>query len=216
MALFDSVPFVLYYLYLRVYDEKYVFRGNGIDRIMILCIVLCVLVISRIISDIYSVELPNRPSAHTTYNVGMIEGGTSINSIASSAKMLCEYRSDDIECLERMKLEFERIFDQAKARGVDVTVRKIGERPCKADVDKNIEKKIADSYKKALKAVFGLEVREGSGSTDANLPMSMGIASACIGVYSGEKLHTREEYLEKSSVAKGLEVGIKVALDIAT
>lgn len=172
--------------------------------------------LSRIITDIYSIEIPKSPSAHTTYNVGMIEGGTSINSIAQSAKMFCEYRSDDIECLAQMQQQFECIFNQAKARGIDVTVRKIGDRPCKADVDKDIENKLICAYKTAIKDIIGADAEECQGSTDANLPMSQGIASACMGVYSGEKLHTREEYLEKSSVVKGLEIGIKVALKITT
>ena len=56
--------------------------------------------LSSLITEIYKTEVPQKPGTRTTYNVGTISGGTSINTIAQNAKMLCEYRSDDRECLD--------------------------------------------------------------------------------------------------------------------
>ena len=56
----------------------------------------------------------------TTYNVGIIEGGTSVNTIAQRASMLCEYRSDDRESLAYFHkvLKKAKVFDQLEALGV--------------------------------------------------------------------------------------------------
>ncbi len=91
--------------------------------------------LSKIINEIYSIEVPKIDNSKTTYNVGGISGGTSVNTIAQSAKMLCEYRSDNEDCLARMKAHFERIFNDAKERGIEVKVSLLGERPCMGDVD---------------------------------------------------------------------------------
>lgn len=48
--------------------------------------------LAAVIDDIYEIQVPE--GGRTTYNVGMIEGGTSVNTIAQQASMLCEYRSD--------------------------------------------------------------------------------------------------------------------------
>ena len=64
--------------------------------------------------------MPQIGESRTTYNVGSIEGGTSVNTIAQSAKMLCEYRSDTLECLSIMKAQFERIFRAAAERFINV------------------------------------------------------------------------------------------------
>ena len=55
--------------------------------------------LAKIITEIYSIAVPQKEGKKVSYNVGGIEGGTSINTIAQSAKMLCEYRSDDEELL---------------------------------------------------------------------------------------------------------------------
>ena len=70
--------------------------------------------LSRIVDEIYKIEVPKKEGTRTSYNVGMISGGTSVNTIAQNAEMLCEYRSNDVECLSFMKKKFEEIFENAK------------------------------------------------------------------------------------------------------
>ncbi len=165
--------------------------------------------LSKIINEIYKIEVPKRENSRTSYNVGIIEGGTSVNTIAQSAKMLCEYRSDNIECLEIMEKAFETIFSDAKALGVDIRVEKIGERPCMGDVDLGKVERMATACEKIIYEATGLEVIRESSSTDCNIPLSLGIPALCIGVYTGAEWHTRNEWIEKASLASGLEVGIK-------
>ncbi|MBR3878546.1 MAG: M20/M25/M40 family metallo-hydrolase [Clostridia bacterium] len=166
--------------------------------------------LSEIINEIYSIKVPEKEGARTTYNVGSIEGGTSINTIAQSAKMLCEYRSTDRECLEVMRGHFERIFEAAKSDKVEVEVKLLGERPCKGDVDLVMERKLIDAYRHALMEVTGMALELGSGSTDANIPMSLGIPAICIGAFDNcHTSHTREERLLKDSLEIGLDISIK-------
>ena len=165
--------------------------------------------LSEIICEIYGIEIPKCGNSRTSYNVGVIEGGTSVNTIAQDAKMLCEYRSDNIECLEIMQKAFEKIFEQARNRGVNLQVTRIGERPCMGKVELGRVEKMAQACEKILRETTGLEVVRESSSTDCNIPLSLGIPALCFGVYMGAGWHTRNEWIEKASLFLGLEVAIK-------
>lgn len=170
--------------------------------------------LSKIISEIYKTEVPGKAGEKTTYNVGIIEGGTSVNSIAQSAKMLCEYRSSDRECLAEMKNRFERIFEAAKSDKVSLNIVQVGDRPCSnidfAEIDK-LEAVIVP----CIEEVIGKPVKRRSASTDCNIPLSLGIPSLCIGSSLYKGMHTREECLDKASVIPGIEIAIKVAVALA-
>ena len=62
---------------------------------------------AELITNLYKCEIPKKDGTKTTFNVGIVEGGTSVNTIAQQAKMLYEYRSDDKDCLAKMKEFFE-------------------------------------------------------------------------------------------------------------
>ena len=169
--------------------------------------------LSKIINEIYEIEVPKIESSRTSYNVGIVSGGTSVNTIAQSAKMLCEYRSDHIDCLAEMKARFEEIFANASAReGVDLSVKMIGERPCMGEVDLDAIDELTKHYCTAVMDVMGTDVKCGSSSTDCNIPLSLGIPALCVGVITGAGSHTREEWIEKNSLITGSEVGIQYVL----
>ena len=170
--------------------------------------------LSEIINKIYSIDVPKKDGVRTTYNVGIVEGGTSVNTIAQSAKMLCEYRSNDRECLDFMRLEFERIFKDAETDEVDITIKKIGDRPCKGDVDPVLEKELVDVYTSAVKEFTGKDTLHRIASTDANIPMSMGIPAVCMGAFINFGSHTREEYTNKASLTDGLKISIRVLTEL--
>ena len=169
--------------------------------------------ISDIVGEIYKTEVPQKEGARTTYNVGTIEGGTSVNTIAQSAKMLCEYRSDDKECLGIMQKKFEEIFENARDEKVQVKVTKVGDRPCAS-----IEKEKIDALKNIavpiIEDVIGEKVSFGSSSTDCNIPLSLGVAALCIGTNNHAGVHTREEWVDKKSLIPGLEIAIKIGLEL--
>ena len=170
--------------------------------------------LSEIINKIYEIEVPKKEGSKTTYNVGSIEGGTSVNTIAQSAKMLCEYRSDDRDGLAFMQSEFERIFAEARNEKVEVIVKKIGDRPCKGEVDATLEKEMVDIYTAAVKEFTGKETHDSLSSTDANIPMSLGVPATCMGVFVGAGAHTREEYTNKAALIDGVKISIRTITEL--
>lgn len=168
--------------------------------------------LSRLITEIYAIDVPVIDHSKTTYNIGIIEGGTSVNTIAQSAKMLCEYRSDNEACLAAMQTSFEGIFANAKARGLDLRVTKIGDRPCMGKVDLERINEMASTAAEIIERNTGIHAERVPMSTDANIPLSLGIPSICLGVCEGGGMHTREEWLVKKSYHLGLAVGIETIL----
>lgn len=166
--------------------------------------------LSEIITEIYKIKVPQKAGAITTYNVGTISGGTSVNTIAQSAQMLCEYRSNDRECLAQMQAAFEDIFNKASSDEVKLNVTLVGDRPCKGEVDIATEENLVDVYRRVVAEVTGQEILLRSESTDANIPMSLGIAAVDMGVYRNGGTHTREEWLEKDCVVDGLDILIRI------
>lgn len=160
--------------------------------------------LASMIDTLYSIKPPQENGSKTTYNVGTIEGGTSVNTIAQEASMLYEYRSDSRDCMEKMRLAFEAIITAYRNMGIEVDVELLGERPCMGDVDEKaqlaLEARLADAIRYAVKC----EPYFYSGSTDCNIPFSLGIPSVCTGVYHGGGAHTREEYIELASLAPGM------------
>lgn len=170
--------------------------------------------LSKLVNEIYSIEVPKIGNSKTTYNVGIISGGTSVNTIAQSAKMMCEYRSDNEDCLAVMKSHFERIFDDAKKRGITLNIELIGDRPCMGKVDLSKIAQLTQICSKIIEETANIKTHTHSSSTDCNIPLSLAIPALCVGTYIGGGAHTREEWVEKASLPIGLEVGIKIATEI--
>lgn len=162
--------------------------------------------LSRIICDLYNIKVPVSGDSNTTYNVGSISGGTSVNTIAQEAEMLYEYRSDEVECIDIMRENFEKIITKHKEAGVDVTTEVIGIRPCGKDVDTKVIEELCDKVKEIVKRITGEECSCRSSSTDSNIPLSLGIPSITAGGYLGGGAHRREEWLEKASLIPGYEI----------
>ena len=166
--------------------------------------------LAEIITELYKIEIPQKENTKTTLNVGTIEGGTSVNTIPESAKMLCEYRSNDVECLDYMKEQFMRVFDRANCEHTQVNVKLIGERPCEKGTNKEDLQTLVYKCQEIIETVTNQKTETSPSSTDCNIPLSLGIPAICIGVYNGEGMHTRGEWLYKDSLPIGLEVGIKM------
>jgi di/tripeptidase len=139
-------------------------------------------------------------------NVGVINGGTSVNTIAQQAEALFEFRSDDKACLENMQKQFDAIVEAERVKDRDITVEIVGERPCMGDVDPVRHKAILDKVVNLMSKYTDKEIRLRSSSTDCNIPLSMGIPSTCIGGYSGGGAHTRQEYIKLSTLTVGLSI----------
>ncbi|MBQ9968527.1 MAG: M20/M25/M40 family metallo-hydrolase [Oscillospiraceae bacterium] len=167
-------------------------------------------VLSQMIGDLYAIEVPQKENSKTTFNVGTIEGGTSVNTIAQEAQMLYEYRSDDRACLAKMKELFYAVVEDYRSRGFDVAVELIGDRPCTGDVDPGQQRALEALVNASILRVTGVPADFASGSTDCNAALAEGIPSVCVSACLGGKCHTREEYLDLTS----LEPGVCLTMDV--
>lgn len=159
-------------------------------------------VLASMIAELYQAQVPDR--GKTTYNVGTISGGTSVNTIAQHAEMLYEFRSDEQESLSAMQQNLDRIIGEYRSKGVSVTVTPVGERPCGVLIDSERMEALQERAQKAALRRYGHEISFGSGSTDCNIPLSMGIPAICVGCCRFRGAHTREEYVEAESLHRGL------------
>ncbi len=166
-----------------------------------------VVALARIIDRFSGAPVPTNPK--TTFNVGTIEGGTSVNSIPQSATMRVDTRSASVEQLDHL----ERALRDAVKDGIAETngrkkealtaeVRVIGDRPA-ADLpsDSPLLKMM-----RAVDAQLNNSARVQRASTDANIPLSLGREAIAIGAGgSGGGAHTVNEWYD----AAGRDLGLK-------
>ncbi len=160
---------------------------------------------------LYKIKVPTKGT--TTYNVGGITGGTSVNTIAQEASCFFEYRSDIKENLTAMMDFFQTTVKAYQQMGIEVDVEVLGERPCMGDVDATEQKALEDKLCAAAELYCGAVPTLHSGSTDCNIPFSHGVCACAIGGYVGAGAHTREEWLELDSLKKGYPFVLAVILD---
>ncbi len=168
--------------------------------------------LSRFVTKLYQQQIPWKPDSHTTYNVGLISGGTSVNTIAQQAQMTYEYRSDDVECLAMMARQFHSLVEESRCDGVWFEVENIGIRPCGTAVSSQAQDLLLARCANSIRQVYGLDVPFCTASTDANIPLSMGIPAATFGLCRGGGAHTREEFVEIHSLTPGLEIALQFFL----
>ncbi len=166
---------------------------------------------SGLIGALYQYKVPTR--GKSTYNVGVIDGGTSVNTIAQNARFLFEYRSDDRQDLEEMKEFFMKQLDAWRAMGIEVELKVLGERPCMGPVSEARMEKIYTHVCDVIRQFTGTDPDQHSGSTDCNIPFSLGIAGCCFGGYLGQGAHTREEKIEIASLLTGMQIVTWFILD---
>ena len=93
----------------------------------------------------------------------------------------------------------------------EISVRLVGERPCGRNVDPEDQEQLDMICERSIEKVLSYKPVRKSGSTDCNIPLSLGIPSACVGFIVGGGAHTREEWLEKKSLRSGLELSLEIA-----
>lgn len=170
----------------------------------------------RAIAKIGDIQVPSRP--RTTFNVGIVRGGTSVNTITPLAQMDVDMRSESAEELAKVDALVRRAVDEAvaeeKARwpnsraGVTVKYDTIGIRPTGAQSD---DAPIVKTAWEAVQAIGWLPATVAS-STDANLPISLGIPAITIngGGRSFGAHGTEEYYQETPDSYKGPQLALLI------
>lgn len=141
--------------------------------------------------------------AGTSFNVGVIRGGISVNAIPTEALMEVDLRSATFINLAELNDQLQRaLTEAAAAAGVECSVEIMGERPS------GVTSTASDIVQAAVETTrrLGVEPLLDVGSTDANIPMSMGIPAIAIGGGgSSGNVHTPEEWFDPTNRALGLQ-----------
>lgn len=166
--------------------------------------------LSAAIARFYTVPLSE--DFRTTINVGTIEGGTSVNAIPEQASARIDLRSTDTDQLIRLEVELHRAIEDAvmeanrastpKSRGkLTFTIEKIGERPAAKLPADAVLLEMLRAVDRHLNIKTGIRV----GSTDANIPLSLGIMALSMGAGGdGGGAHTRAEWYNAANREMGL------------
>jgi acetylornithine deacetylase/succinyl-diaminopimelate desuccinylase-like protein len=168
--------------------------------------------LSRGIVRFSAARIPDSP--RTTFNFGMISGGTSVNSIPASASVQLDVRSESDAEIARLMAAARKAFQRGNEEEMDAAghtaalalkYRELGSRPSGALSENSPLLAAAREADRALGNISRLEIS----STDANAPLSMGIPAIALGAGgSGGGTHTLQEWYDSS----GREMGVKRVL----
>ncbi|MBB3180418.1 M20/M25/M40 family metallo-hydrolase [Variovorax sp. Sphag1AA] len=171
----------------------------------------------RAIAKIADIKTPSFPK--TTFTVGLVNGGTSVNTIAPDARMAVDIRSDDMTALLDTEKKVLAAIDEAVAEEnkrwnvstLSATTKLIGDRPGGRTGSDSV---IVEAAVRANSA-FGHKTLLSGASTDANVPMSLGIPAIIIG--SGGKtggFHALSEWIDVTEGWKGAQNALVTVLGL--
>ena len=166
--------------------------------------------LGRIIASIAQLDVPRQPK--TTFNVGLIEGGTSVNTIAPHASALLDLRSPDAATLDQVADRVRNIIEQSAGPGLRTEIDVLGERPA------GMRSREDPLVQLAAEAItwLGKEPKYEASSTDANIPISLNIPAVCIGITRVERAHTLEEFLSVPPIGDGLAQLTRLCIEATT
>jgi tripeptide aminopeptidase len=169
-------------------------------------------------------KMPLPTSRTTTFNVGVIGGGTSVNSIPFESWMEIDLRSESKEQLNTLAATVVQLMKEAAdeenlarsiAQGaVSVDVQLIGDRP---SGQISVNAPIVQTSTAVIRA-FGMNPTYSTGSTDSNIPISMGIPAITIDCGGlGGRVHALDEWLDlsKSTSVRGIHIAMGTLLVLA-
>jgi tripeptide aminopeptidase len=176
--------------------------------------------LGRAIARIADFQVPAEPKV--TFSVGVIEGGTSVNSIAGSASMQVDMRSVDPAALDSLDRQFraavQAALDEEQKRwpmsstALTVDVERTGTRPAGTQA--------ADAYIVRAAAAagerLGFTPPAGASSTDSNIPINLGVPALTIdGGGQGSGAHSLQESFDTKDSHLGTQWAILLVLTLA-
>ena len=157
-------------------------------------------ILGRAIADISRLEVPSDPK--TTYNVGVVHGGTTVNTIASQAEMLVDMRSVDIRSLADLERRILGIIERtAKEGDGKATLDLVGDRPAGSIPGTH---PVVETCK-AVHRALGLQTFTEASSTDVNAALGVGLPGVCISITEGANEHRLDEYIETGPIPTGIK-----------
>jgi len=173
--------------------------------------------LGKVVSILSRYPAPAKP--RTTFNVGRISGGTGTNVIPVEASLDVDLRSEANEELQRLDAFFRRalrqVVDEENAQSrrplgtLQLDLKMIGDRPLGITANATRIVKLAEQATRAV----GVTPKLDRSSTDANIPISLGIPAVTLGAggKSG-KTHTLDEWYDPKGRDLGLSRGLLLAL----
>ncbi len=175
--------------------------------------------LGRAIARISDLQVPAKP--RTTFNIGRIGGGTAVNAIPQEAWMEVDLRSSDQAVLDELDKSVHQAVTQAaalenlrwKTKGdVTVTVERVGDRPGGRSDESSRIVQAAVAASKALMMPAPLV----ENSTDANVPMSLGIPAISVGAGGrGADSHSVAETFDSTDSTRGSARLLLLALSLS-
>lgn len=177
---------------------------------------------SQTVVDFYKIPVPETPK--TTYSASVTSGGTSVNSIPNEVLMEFDMRSESPAELAKVEQAFLAVVNRSvegenaarsvKEGPITAEIKLIGDRPAGETAATQPIVRNAEAIVRAS----GLDPERVFSSTDANLPMSLGIPAVTIGSGGeGGRAHALDEWIdvEKSKSLHGAAVGLGILLATA-
>ncbi len=185
-----------------------------------------IVALARAIQLFSETRVPNSPK--TTFNVGVISGGTSVNSIPEWASMRVDIRSSSAFEIERLELELRQAVKRAmreeenraemsgnyhhEDKELEAVIKVIGNRPA-GELDR---KSRILQIARAVDAHLGILAQVQRASTDANIPISLGREAIAIGAGGhGGGAHPLQEWFDPKDRELGLERILLLVLALA-
>ena len=160
----------------------------------------------QLAAEIADWKVPSQP--RSSFNIGVIEGGTSVNTIAETASLLLDLRSIDAETLEGLDRRLHKLIElhalKAELAGdLKIEVDRVGNRPA-GEIP--INHPLVEAARAALAdaGVPPSEARERISSTDANIPLSRNIPSVTIHLTEGGNAHRLDEWISLDDIPTGM------------
>lgn len=150
-------------------------------------------------------------SPRTTFNIGMIDGGQTINAIATRASLWLDMRSEDATTLSTFEQKVRAQVDALHKPDLTFAIEVVGDRPAGSIAP---EHPLVQGALAALDIV-GVRGTLENGSTDANVPLSHGVPAVTVGVTRGGNAHRLDEFIETGPIADGLRQLVILALATA-
>ena len=174
--------------------------------------------LGRLIEKVSRFQVPQKPK--TTFNVGKIEGGTSVNSIARTASLEMDMRSESAEELAKIDAEFKKSVNIAlteensrwtNSRKLTVEIKPIGNRPTGTQSPETPIIKLAASADKFFKIKSEFKAT----SSDSNVPISLGIPAITIDGGGEEKgTHSIDEEFDSTDSHIGSQRALLIVLGV--
>ncbi len=213
---FDGIePYDLVTVAVGSHRYRITFRGPGGHSLGAFGTVNPAYALGQFLVGMSKIEAPSNP--RSSYCASVFHGGTSVNAIPEDIWVEIDLRSESADVLNGMDQQVRQLIEEAVASEnerantengkISADIEQIGNRPAgKTALDSDIVK----ASTAALKA-FGFDPKSSASSTDANIPMSLGVPAVKFGHGgSGGKAHTIEEWIdvEPKESLRGLSAGL--------